>query len=376
MPRWVRCKLAYQPSLVTRVLQLFLRAIFTWQRRRARQLGARDGKPGAVTFVQRFGAALNLNIHFHALIPDGVFIKNGDGMDFIAIEPSDSDVYTIAVKVVGRILRLIESSTGEDAVHSLDQSQVDLYQEAAVPSRRLHLKHDGPIKKSRRTISIDGFSVHANVSIGAAKREALARLARYGGRPPLALARLSETGDGRLSYKLKHTAPGASPVVVLTPHELLRKLAALVPLPRVHMVRYHGCFAPNAKCRSKVVPPAVTSPDVMRANTMAGQRFSEAAAILVELTRPRRLKWAALLMRVFAVDVLACEKCGGSMRMLAILTDSKVTQHILKHLGLPHVPPLRKPVRDPTQANGVQALYQEELGPDYGSVDFAQSYFE
>jgi hypothetical protein len=50
-----------------------LRAIFASLRRRARREGVRDARAGAVTFVQRFGGALNLNVHFHCVVPDGVF---------------------------------------------------------------------------------------------------------------------------------------------------------------------------------------------------------------------------------------------------------------------------------------------------------------
>lgn len=47
---------------------------------------------------------------------------------------------------------------------------------------------------------------------------------------------------------------GGSLLLLLTPDELLAKLATLVPPPRVHGVRYHGVFAPNAKVRAQVVP--------------------------------------------------------------------------------------------------------------------------
>jgi hypothetical protein len=53
-------------------------------------------------------------------------------------------------------------------------------------------------------------------------------------------------------------------------------------------------------------------------------------------TRPRRLAWAELLRRVFAVDVLACPRCGGRMRL------PEATQAILACLALPaRAPPLR-----------------------------------
>src|SRR6266481_5347132 len=79
LPRWARFLLARDPRLITRALDVALRAIFSLQRRRARQAGARAPRTGAVTFVQRFGGALNLNVHFHCVIPDGVFVRDGEG---------------------------------------------------------------------------------------------------------------------------------------------------------------------------------------------------------------------------------------------------------------------------------------------------------
>ena len=97
---------------------------------------------------------------------------------------------------------------------------------------------------------------HANVHTAAHDRDALERIARYAGRPPLALARLETTDDGRLAYRLKHPRPGGPSHVAFTPLELLGKLAALVPPPRRHLVRYAGAFAPNSRLRALVVPPA------------------------------------------------------------------------------------------------------------------------
>jgi len=45
--------------VITRTLDLALRTIFTMQRRRGRRAGAQAPRTGAITFVQRFGGALN-----------------------------------------------------------------------------------------------------------------------------------------------------------------------------------------------------------------------------------------------------------------------------------------------------------------------------
>jgi hypothetical protein len=52
-------------------------AVLGFLRRRAGQAGAREGRSGAVAIIQRFGAALNLNVHIHALVLDGVYVEDG-----------------------------------------------------------------------------------------------------------------------------------------------------------------------------------------------------------------------------------------------------------------------------------------------------------
>ena len=77
-PRRVRYHLAADPKLASAALREVLRAVFAYQRRAARRLGARASRAnsnGAVTFVQRFNSALELSLHFPALLPDGGFLS-------------------------------------------------------------------------------------------------------------------------------------------------------------------------------------------------------------------------------------------------------------------------------------------------------------
>ena len=80
LPFPLRYRLTYDASLVTGVLNVFIRVLFGELRRRAKQaLDLRSSQCGAVTFVQRFGDALNANVHFHCLAIDGVSAVGGDG---------------------------------------------------------------------------------------------------------------------------------------------------------------------------------------------------------------------------------------------------------------------------------------------------------
>jgi len=57
--------------------------------------------------------------------------------------------------------------------------------------------------------------------------------------------------------------------------------------------------------------------------------------------RARRLEWARLLKRAFALDVLSCARCQGPMRLIAVIDDERIARKILTHLGLPSRAPPR-----------------------------------
>ena len=56
-----------------------------------------------------------------------------------------------------------------------------------------------------------------------------------------------------------------------------------------------------------------------------------------------RLPWAELLKRVFAIEVLVCDRCGGRRRVLKFICKPSAIERILKHLGLPTEAPARAP---------------------------------
>jgi hypothetical protein len=69
-------------------------------------------------------------------------------------------------------------------------------------------------------------------------------------RPPIASHRLARLDDGRLELQLKRPWRDGTTAFVLTPHELIERLVALVPRPRSHLTRYFGVFAPAFAARA------------------------------------------------------------------------------------------------------------------------------
>src|SRR5437899_2477865 len=105
LPYRLRYLLAWNHTLCRAVLGVAVRAVLGFYRRRARRTGMRDGRSGAVTVIQRFGGGLQLNIHFHTLLLDGVFAQGEDGSpEFHAAEPpSDEGV----ARLLGTIYRRV-----------------------------------------------------------------------------------------------------------------------------------------------------------------------------------------------------------------------------------------------------------------------------
>lgn len=232
-----------------------LRAIFAHQRRQARLLGenpSRASSNGAVTFVQRFNSALEISLHFHSLIPDGVFVRDGRDPDvrprFVELDrPTDDDITALLDRIITRIVQWL-ARRGRLDDDALDHEPEPLLLLATRPAKR----HAEPLfdeKLPRLCARKDGFSLHAGVAVHENDRQGLERLARYGLRPAFALERLTEADDGTLRYQMKRRFSDGRYVLTFTPRELVLRLCALVPPRRFHSTRYAGIFSAHARGR-------------------------------------------------------------------------------------------------------------------------------
>ncbi len=108
-PWRLRYAMAWDHGLCRAVLAVFMRAVLGLQRRRARRRGLHGGVGGAVTAIQRSGAALNVNVHFHSLVGDGVFARAPSGATrFVALPPpTDDEVAQLADTIRRRVAALV-----------------------------------------------------------------------------------------------------------------------------------------------------------------------------------------------------------------------------------------------------------------------------
>ena len=229
LPYPLRYRCAYDARLASAGLRAFVRALFAELRRRTRrQWGVRAGQCGAVTFIQRFGSALNLNVHFHTLALDGAYtytVGDGRAPRFLPLPPPNADkVAGVLAGTARRIQRLLEECArdDEDAL-ARDEPVLAMLAAASLRTRIATGPHRGePWRRlgdrvepretgqadedpeaSARVPQHGGMSLHADVAVPARDRRRLERLCRYVARPPLAHERLEERSDGRLTLRLK-----------------------------------------------------------------------------------------------------------------------------------------------------------------------------
>jgi hypothetical protein len=135
--------------------------------------------------------------------------------------------------------------------------------------------------------------------------------------------------------------------MIFEPLDLVARLAALVPPPRFNLVRYHGILAPSAALRPLIVPESepCRPPDPTRHPGCAKENKNSAPdaedANKKSQCRPRNYTWAELMKRVWSLDVLQCDRCGGRMRIVCDNHPTGAVGSILECLGLPaRAPPI------------------------------------
>jgi hypothetical protein len=137
-------------------------------------------------------------------------------------------------------------------------------------------------------------------------------------------------------FTMKKAWRDGTRAIVLEPLDLVARLCAMVPPPRLHLVRYHGVLAPHAGLRCEVVPATnLQAPVDRRPRQM--NLFDE-----LEPEHDRRKPWASILRRVFQLDVRTCPCCAGPMRWLEIATTPAAIAKLLARHGVgPRAPPLQ-----------------------------------
>ena len=443
LPFELRALAAFRADVLSALGRHFVEAVFARGRAWARRQKLAGTAGGAVTHVQRFGSSMNLNVHFHVMVLDGVYIRDQQGRPwFHPLPPPTRDELQQVVRLAhlrtvawlarkGYLgARPLESRSQEaTAQTSIEACAAIAMQRGAVralrddPDAELEGAGGGaPPPGDHTAVEYEGFNLHASVAIAGGDDLGRERLMRYGARPPLALDRLRRLPGGRIGYRIKKLRDGRAKLRVMTELEFLARLAAIIPPPRYPLLRYHGVLAPRSPWRRNIIPrprhtpsavptapvaspcpraekPKTHRPSTARSNTSQTRRRERSAASApTHITIPSvpaaaataplalttgaallapnvlgvkhwsrlldgllyaaspRVDWGNLLRRSFDVDVLACPKCHGRLRVLSDVTDPSMVRLMLESVGLPADAPHAARARDPTDlfaASGV-----------------------
>jgi hypothetical protein len=312
-----------------------------------------------VVVVQRTSSDLKLHPHLHVLFLDGVYRELGaDGVSFTELAHlSTREVGDVLERAVGRIVKhlrrrgLLASLDGEAS----DESEPDGLAALAASAASGRSPPAGPEWRRKSTLlsplvaaalhydkplcaSLDGFTLHAATRAGAMDAPGREALCKYVLRPPIAQERVTHGPDGLVRVTLKKPFADGTVAVDMDPLSLLARLAAAVPPPRLHTVRYAGVLAPASKLRARIVPKPIVAPE-----PLAGESPEPKEAAAGSRYRP----WAELLKRCFSIDVLTCTGCGGRMRLVALVTEPASVRRFLRGLGVTTDAPARAPARGP-----------------------------
>ena len=196
-------------------------------------------------------------------------------------------------------------------------------------------------RRKRRAPEL-GFNVHAATTVATRDRGRLERLCKYILRPAICNERMQRLDSGEVLLTLKKRWHDGTFAKLFQPQDFISKVIALLPAPGTNLVRFHGQFAPGARWR-----PVITA--------VAATKRRQAPAPRDEEQRQRRMSWALLLKRSFAVEVLVCPHCGGTRKLLAVLEHKPTVRKILEHLGLESEPPAFAAPRGPPLFAGLEA---------------------
>ena len=331
-------RLGYDQAMLAEVAGALARAVMhdmRWAVKECHGLGSVEPlHAGVFMVVQRFRGDLGLFVHLHALATDGAFEEAGDAVRFLPAPTPTAERMTAVLAQVHKVLAAVDEDDDLDMDPAL-RACVQL----ALAGPHL-VSPPAPAASPPLTVSALGMHLHAATTVDGRDRKRLERVCRYLLRPPFAHDAVQALPDGRVRVHFKAPWRSGAAHADMSADKFLARLCALVPPPGFHMTRYFGVFASRHHLRPRILPPSVVPASGQQLALGLDDDDSRGAAA-ESSARPRRIGWANLLARVFAVDVTICRKCGGRMHIRDVVTDPGDIARILHGARAP--PPASAP---------------------------------
>jgi hypothetical protein len=326
VPKRLRWYLEREPRALSAVLRILLRVIEA-HLIQGSGAGAR-ARLKAVSFIHRFGASLNRHVHYHCCIIDGVF------------EPVE------------------EAGDDPQSVHSRPAAELTPEAVAAIAEQvrgrgQQRFARSGLIERDdvcdMRAWENSGFSLDAEVRVGAQDRAGLERLLRYCARPPFALERLERLDDERVVYRLPKPQRDGTTALTLTPLELIDHLAAQL----VHRLAAAQAASPSLPRRACAQRAAACGCYRLRARGGGRNRLTDRGQFAAPGAGPQCPLTGALSVG-HAAGSGCSNRCPWSVPTAARLSaasrniaEAAPVEQILTHIGEPPRPPPITPARGP-----------------------------
>jgi hypothetical protein len=351
MPFLLRFPLAFDGKLLGQVVRIFTDTVAGWYRKRHVERGLPPGETGAVTVIQRANSDLRLNPHLHTIFLDGLYSPDGDGkgqMFHPAPAPTQQEVEQVVERASKRILRFLQRRGVITLVTAPGDGEVTLVTDETIgekdpllakllaaatsgmppagpankrrPVRIVLDPDDRPVAKGKLCSQAHGFNLHAATKVAANDMQGRLTLCKYILRPPLANDHLKILDYETVRLDFKKPWSDGTACVDLAPLAFVARLAALIPPPQRHTVRYFGVLSSHATSRSDVVPsPAAPAPADGEGKPKNTSKY---------------ISWSELLRRTFGIEIL-CTKCKSQLRLIALIKTEDLAKTILKAMHLP-----------------------------------------
>ncbi len=303
LPKRLRYYLYHDPKITSKVLKIFLDEISKQLKQHIDIPPDSKIKLGGVSFIHRFGALLNVHLHFHCVVIEGLFIA--DTKDQLRYQPvhdiTDKDIHEVQERVRLRVLKAF---------------------------KRWKLIKDYEADNMKSWQGGVGFSVDGSVKLHKNDSKGLERLLRYCARPVFASERLQQLSNNLLIYKPdkqwknSNGQSYAQHSITISPVEFIEKIATLVPPPRIHRHRYFGVLAPNSSYREQVTSHASQSLDdgvITITDSLKDISTESDDTSSIKKGTSSHYLWAILIARIYAVFPLICPDCGGQMKIIAFI---------------------------------------------------------
>jgi hypothetical protein len=244
----------------------------------------RTAVPGAVACVQSAGNLLDWHPHVHLLVSWGLFRRDGS---FIPVEDTP-EPETVAQLFRHRVLRL-------------------LLEEGAIEER---------VVRNLLAWPHTGFGTHVSRAIPA-DATTPGVVARYMARPPITPERmLGETSGPRIIYRSDAVHPRhQANFRVFDPLDFLAEVSAHIPDAHEKTTLFYGWYSNRTRGYRKQ-------------RGLLGEAEAETSTGEERASLNIRRSWARLIQQVYEVDPLVCVRCGGTMKIIAVIERPAVIRQI------------------------------------------------